>query len=160
LFDSQNNNRGGANRGTFGREYFYEGSVMRIEWTNQHSCGNPNNNCDIILQYYCDANITRDGLTTTRIPDVTTKDTQCIGEGRIGNCNGDTKYGRHESYESYQSCKYRTRNKGLWTSTQEMNGREGAIYTRQNNNGDRHGKTTQFPSSLLFLVYLESICVK
>ena len=60
LFDSQNNNRGGYNVGSL---YYYSGSVLPIEWTNQHSCGDPNNKCDVILQYMCDENV-RDGAST------------------------------------------------------------------------------------------------
>lgn len=35
--------------------YYYEGSVLPIEWTNQHGCG-PNSkvNCEIIIQYMCE----------------------------------------------------------------------------------------------------------
>jgi hypothetical protein len=33
LFDSQNNNRGGVN---VGQLYFYTGSTVTLEWTNQH----------------------------------------------------------------------------------------------------------------------------
>ena len=61
VFDSQNNNRGGYNVGS---EYFYIGSELGIEWTNQHSCGEVNNHCEIILQYMCDSRI-RDGARTT-----------------------------------------------------------------------------------------------
>ena len=60
LFDSQNNNRGGYNVGSL---YYYEGSILSIEWTNQHSCGDQNNYCDQILQYMCDDRL-RDGATT------------------------------------------------------------------------------------------------
>lgn len=61
MFDSQNNNRGGYNVGS---EYFYVGSELGIEWTNQHSCGEVNNHCEIIVQYMCDSRI-RDGARTT-----------------------------------------------------------------------------------------------
>lgn len=44
------------NRGTkTARMYYFEGSKLMIEWTNQHGCGeNPRTNCDIILQYACE----------------------------------------------------------------------------------------------------------
>jgi hypothetical protein len=81
LFDSQNNAAGGyaCPRGvgnenfqdedgqkTFNlpglgawkqnkRIYYYEGSILPIEWTNQHGCGlNSNVECDIVLQYACE----------------------------------------------------------------------------------------------------------
>ena len=41
LFDSQNNGRGGANVATEKTAY-YPGQVIRIEYTQQHSCGSGN----------------------------------------------------------------------------------------------------------------------
>ena len=63
LFDSQNNNQGGYNVGSRNSLYYYEGSILSIEWTNQHSCADQNNFCDQILQYMCDDRL-RDGATT------------------------------------------------------------------------------------------------
>ena len=60
LFDSQNNDRGGYNVGSL---YYYADSVLPFEWTNQHSCGDPNNHCNIVYQYMCDSRL-RDGATT------------------------------------------------------------------------------------------------
>lgn len=82
LFDSQNNNNGGyaCPRGVGDevfqdemgvhkftniltgqqfeqskRMYYYEGSVLPIEWTNQHGCGfNAKVECEIVLQYACE----------------------------------------------------------------------------------------------------------
>jgi hypothetical protein len=35
--------------------YYYEGSILPIEFTNQHGCGgNSKVNCEIILQYACE----------------------------------------------------------------------------------------------------------
>jgi len=127
LFDSQDNNRGGYNVGNL---YYYAGSVLSIEWTNQHSCANPNTDCQIIIQAMCDGNL-RDGTVTTTIP---TDPRQCKG----WNCDTDTKFGRHESLKSYMDCAYRERNKGLFNANQALQG-NGAIYTRQNPNGNRHG---------------------
>jgi hypothetical protein len=37
------------------RMYYYSGSVLPIEWTNQHGCGgNSKVSCEIILQYACE----------------------------------------------------------------------------------------------------------
>eukprot|EP00602_Paraphysomonas_sp_CaronLab_P010448 CAMPEP_0185024140 /NCGR_PEP_ID=MMETSP1103-20130426/7090_1 /TAXON_ID=36769 /ORGANISM="Paraphysomonas bandaiensis, Strain Caron Lab Isolate" /LENGTH=920 /DNA_ID=CAMNT_0027557021 /DNA_START=162 /DNA_END=2924 /DNA_ORIENTATION=+ len=37
------------------RLYYYEGSILPIEWTNQHGCGsNSKVSCEIILQYACE----------------------------------------------------------------------------------------------------------
>lgn len=76
LFDSQNNAKGGyacpravgdeivqdedgvASTGPYEQNkklYFYEGSYLPIEWTNQHGCGqNSKVNCEIVLQYMCE----------------------------------------------------------------------------------------------------------
>jgi hypothetical protein len=76
LFDSQNNAKGGyacpravgaetvqnedgeAKTGQYTQDkkmYFYEGSYLPIEWTNQHGCGrNSKANCEIVLQYMCE----------------------------------------------------------------------------------------------------------
>eukprot|EP00486_Rosalina_sp_Unknown_P007194 CAMPEP_0201573264 /NCGR_PEP_ID=MMETSP0190_2-20130828/17002_1 /ASSEMBLY_ACC=CAM_ASM_000263 /TAXON_ID=37353 /ORGANISM="Rosalina sp." /LENGTH=791 /DNA_ID=CAMNT_0048000001 /DNA_START=340 /DNA_END=2715 /DNA_ORIENTATION=- len=74
----------------------------------------------------------RDGTTTNRIPD---QPTQC----QDYNCDTDVEYGRHESWESYQYCKATSRNKGLFTANQNMNNRNSAKYTRQDNDGTRYG---------------------
>lgn len=127
LFDSQNNNRGGYN---VGQMYYYTGSEIPMQWSVQHSCGNPNNNCEMIVQYMCDDRL-RDGTTTTTIP-INPKDCYDF------DCDSDVRYGRHESFDFYKSCMYRSRNKGLFTSTEKLKG-NGAIYTRQNPNGNRRG---------------------
>jgi len=114
MFDSQNNNRGGYNVGSV---YYYKDTTINMEWTNQHSCGNPNNNCEIIIQYMCDP-LLRDGTTTNTIPDTAAADS-------------NPQFGRHEPWSWYQMCKYRERNRGLFTSNQNLGGNS-AIYTRQN----------------------------
>jgi len=136
VFDSQNNNRGGYNAGSV---YYYTGTVMNIEWTAQHSCGNPNANCEMVLQYMCDTKL-RDGLTTTTIP-ITQNGQVNIATGVRSDL--DPQFGRHESFASYVNCLATTRNKGLFTSNQDLNGND-ATFTRQNNNGNandnnRHG---------------------
>ena len=60
MFDSQNNNRGGYNVGAL---YYYEGTKVPVEWTNQHSCGEKNSHCELILQYMCNDQL-RDGVKT------------------------------------------------------------------------------------------------
>jgi hypothetical protein len=81
LFDSQNNNAGGYacpravgdesmqdEMGDFvfangigntvvqpKRMYYYEGSILPIEWTDQHGCGgNSKISCEIVIQYACE----------------------------------------------------------------------------------------------------------
>jgi hypothetical protein len=107
LFDSQNNDRGGYNVGSL---FYYQGSTLSIEWTNQHSCGNANNNCELVLQYMCGDQI-RDGTTTNTIP---TNPAQCD----FYNCDRDRRYRMHEDSTYYQQCLYRERNKGLFIADQ------------------------------------------
>lgn len=127
LFNSQNNDRGGYNVGSL---YYYSGSKLSVEWTNQHSCGHENNNCQIIMQYMC-ADWVRDGTTTNTIP---------ITAANCYNfdCDHDLQFGRHESLEYYFDCRRTTRNRGLFNANQNLNGND-CTYTRQNPNGNRNG---------------------
>lgn len=127
LFDSQNNNRGGMNVGTV---YYYEDSNLQMEWSPQHTCGNNNNHCEMVLQYMCDERL-RDGTTTTTIP---IKPIECYDY----DCDTDVRFGRHESFDYYTTCTHTERNKGLFTASQNVKGHS-AKYTRQNPNGQRRG---------------------
>ena len=53
-------------------------------------------------------------------------------------CNTDLEYGMHEDYNYYLNCRLRERNRGLYTADRNLRGTT-AIYTRQNNNGNRRG---------------------
>ncbi|KNC99755.1 uncharacterized protein SPPG_05133 [Spizellomyces punctatus DAOM BR117] len=149
LFDSQNNGNGGYQAGDDcttpcqdnnqnydanaagalqGVMQFYEGSELQVEWTNQHGCGaNPRLHCNLVLQYMCEDSAPglRDGLTTNTIVE-NPNDPQFM------------RYGQHETYSYYQNCKTRKRNKKLFIADRNLNG-DTAIYTRQNNNGQRFG---------------------
>jgi len=110
--------------------YHYTGSMLSIDWTNQHSCGGPNCNCEIIIQYMC-ADRIRDGTDDRTIP---ISPEQCYNL----DCDTDVRYGRHENFDFYMNCLQRSRNKGLFTANQNLRG-VSARYTRQNPNGDRRG---------------------
>jgi hypothetical protein len=125
---------------------FYEGSLLSIEWTNQHGCGsNPKMVCNLVVQYMCGStnddalHQIRDGTTTDTIPD------NAAGAATKDATNGSLYlYGMHESYQSYQDCNTRNRNMGLYIADRATQGgltaaRASAIYTRQNNNGDQNG---------------------
>jgi hypothetical protein len=127
LFDSQNNNRGGANVGSVA---YTQGSTLYQQWSQQHSCGAENNDCELIIQYMCDDWL-RDGTTTNRIPD---NNANCY----LDDCDTDLEYGRQESFQYRYNCSARTRNMGLFTANQDMNGND-ARYTRQNPNANRYG---------------------
>eukprot|EP01114_Cavostelium_apophysatum_P003064 TRINITY_DN127_c0_g1_i1.p1 TRINITY_DN127_c0_g1~~TRINITY_DN127_c0_g1_i1.p1 ORF type:complete len:640 (+),score=209.81 TRINITY_DN127_c0_g1_i1:85-2004(+) len=153
LFDSQNNAKGGYCIGP--AMTFYEGSQLTIEWTVQHGCGsNPKLFCNMVIQYMCGSTkeadplkLIRDGTTTDTIPDDPDAAAEIDADGLDGDDDGDDpayKFGMHESFESYQNCKSRNRNKGLYIADREEqgnlnDGRTSAIFTRQNNNGNRHG---------------------
>jgi len=141
LFDSQNNAKGGYCVGP--AMSFYEGSLLAVQWTAQHGCGNPKLWCNIVFQYMCgpatpDGTVRiRDGTTTDTITDTPNAATQV-------DANGQLLFGMHENFQFYQDCKTRDRNKGLFIADREKGGnldqnRASSIFTRQNNNGDRHG---------------------
>jgi len=143
LFDSQNNAKGGYCVGP--PMTFYEGSLLSVEWTNQHGCGsNPKMVCNMVIQYMCG---TTEDDPLVRIRDGTTTDTITDSEdgaNEVDATTGDLKYGMHESYQSYQDCKTRDRNMGLYIADRETEGglnegRAASTYTRQNNNANRQG---------------------
>jgi len=160
LFDSQNNNRGGYNVGdkstnaaTTGGSapatiydettstdiqypmVYYEGSVVQVEWTNQHGCGgnaldDPTlQNCNIVLQYACD-NTNQDAALALALRDGTTTN-------QITTTGQTATEGIHESVAYYAECSNRRRNRGLFLADQQLtNGnQQSARSTRQNPNG-------------------------
>jgi hypothetical protein len=140
LFDSQNNAKGGYCVGP--AMSYYAGSLLSVEWTNQHGCGaNPKLYCNLVIQYMCSES---DAAATALVRDGTTTDTITNDEnGPVAtDGNDELLYGMHEPREFYVACQTRTRNKGLWISDRQeegnLNGRA-AVNTRQNNNGGRRG---------------------
>jgi hypothetical protein len=141
LFDSQNNAKGGFCYGP--SMTYYEKSLLTVEWTSQHGCGNnPKLVCNMVIQYMCgsanaDATVQiRDGETTNTIPANVAGATATGTTGLL--------YGMHESLQNYLDCNTRQRNMGLYIADRATEGgltagRASAIYTRQNNNGNRHG---------------------
>ena len=127
LFDSQNNNAGGYNAGP--PMYYYVGSKMTMEWTNQHGSGIDQENVhdEVIIQYACEDTMPglRNGASTQTNPDPEPEPPML-------------KYGQHETYQWYADCKVRQRNKGLFTADQKLKGNS-ARFTRQNPNGQRRG---------------------
>ncbi|KYQ93362.1 hypothetical protein DLAC_06036 [Tieghemostelium lacteum] len=139
LFNSQNNDKGGYCRSDVQLNW-YEKSVLPIEWTNQHGCGNDQTTCNVVIQYMCGDEATqpdeeriRDGTTTGQI-DNTLASTKDRPQGAAGN---EYTFGMHESYYYYQNCTTRQRNQGLFTANQNLGGRT-AQFTRQNAGGTRY----------------------
>ncbi|KAH9496348.1 Protein DD3-3 [Bulinus truncatus] len=126
-------------------------SFLTVEWTNQHGCGGNEDtspqkqNCALILQYMCqdDENTVdrlRNGVETTS-QDYTKPTKTNFGNGRKIN---NVARGLHESWDWYNKCYLRERNKGLFTADQRLTADNGlgyssAIYTRQNPTGNRYG---------------------
>jgi hypothetical protein len=143
------------------KTYYYVGSKLVVEWTNQHGCGsNPKTNCEVVIQYACEDTLdptkkyrhvegtgaaAKTYIGTPR--DGTPQNNQDAATDRIpeGEATGkantvkNRRYGMHESPEWYESCKSRSRNKGLFTADQNLNNGKGARATRQNPNGNRRG---------------------
>jgi len=165
MFDSQNNGKGGypwrGNRLANGEPTpitYYEGSKLRLEWTNQHSCGtNPNIHCQVVVQYACEDTMPelRDGYptadTTTAYPAPANSFSYRNFAGTNGQNNqgtnripdtaagaADVEFGMHENRDWYTNCKTRERNRGLYTADRELN-RNDARSTRQNPSGTRYG---------------------
>jgi len=149
LFNSENNAQGGYCWGP-AMEY-YEGSILSVEWTNQHSCGNDNTQCNLVIQYMCsddDADtadpslVIRDGTTTNTIP---TNPSPTAGtnyynykDPNLG--DGSTYYyGMNEPLAYYQACLARSRNGGLFTAEQNVANNQGSMATRQDPGGTRYG---------------------
>lgn len=145
LFDSENNARGGYCWGP--AMSYYEGSILAVEWTSQHSCGTSNTQCNIVLQYMCSSDgagadeslIIRDGLLTDTIP---TSANPADGANYYNyKATGQTEYqyGMNEPLSEYTSCMQRKRNSGLFIGEEQVSNNQGAMATRQNAGGTRHG---------------------
>jgi len=128
IFDSQNNNRGGYN---VGKMEYYVGEKVPVGWTHQHGSSKYQmEHSELIIQYMYEP-LVRDGTTTRTIP---TKATECQNY----DCDTDVRFGRHESLDFYEMCLQTEQNNGLFTANQNLQGAS-ARYTRQNNQGTRHG---------------------
>uniref|UniRef100_F6TG38 Self-marker protein n=1 Tax=Ciona intestinalis TaxID=7719 RepID=F6TG38_CIOIN len=160
LFDSQNNARGGYNYGDKTNQR--SSSELEIEWTNQHGCGGNEDtaphkmNCNLVLQFMCQDNINtaapsdsitiRNGQSTGTQPYTKPPrrdpESETLTNVRTRRSTRSDR-GLHESWEWYDSCYRRERNKGLFTADQQLKnnqaGTSSAIFTRQNPNENRRG---------------------
>ena len=145
--------------------YYYAGSMIPIEWTSQHGCGdNPKEKCNMVIQYACEdtldpAGAFRGGAKAASAadprPDLyhvgaprdgTPRDqndaaTDTIPTDRtqgIANTVETRRFGMHENSDYYAACTQRERNNGLFTADQNVRRRD-ARGTRQNPNGNRNG---------------------
>lgn len=164
LYDTQNNAKGGyaCDRPVAGPEYeeqnpdnrmtYYSGSILPIEWTAQHGCGeNSEVDCQIIIQFACEDTLDpnnkyKSGKYIGAPRDGTPRDTQDAAtetipdneESAKANTVETRRFGMHENYDYYQNCQTRKRNQGLFTADQNLR-RTDARATRQNPNGNRNG---------------------
>ena len=170
LFDSQNNAKGGyaCDRPVAGPEYeeqggdenvmtYYSGSVLPIEWTSQHGCGeNPDVHCQVVIQYACENTLDPNGTnaftdgngkrytgaprdgTPNNIKDSATNTIPDNANNGKANTVENRRFGMHETHQYYKDCQTRRRNNGLFTADQKIN-RIDARGTRQNPNGNRRG---------------------
>lgn len=134
LFNSQNNAAGGY--AIAPQMYYYSGSVLSFEWTNQHACGsNGNTRCNFVYQYAC-SDTFKDGTSTDTTGD--NGGNTCTTE--ITEANQDaTTTGRHESFQYFTDCKTRARNTRLFNAVENVQNNNGAQNTRQNPGGDEDG---------------------
>jgi hypothetical protein len=144
LFDSQNNAAGGYCINTEPM-YFYMGSLLSVEWTSQHSCGNDGKvNCNYVLQFACEdtltTNLANDGPVKDGVPAPNPQNgnqNQCTGTvTTTAPSNPDT--GLNEPSDYFNNCNTRQRNGGLLTLDQNLNGNT-AQFTRQNPGGTTYG---------------------
>jgi len=155
-------------------EVFLDGSVQSVTWTAQHGCGNPKNNCNMVLEYTCDTHPQDTNMVDNNAPNLAADTNQRAEwatadvrnyntftgmrvqlkngantgtpddpnnirdvQGTFEN-NNNANEGRHESEEYYAFAKKRTRNKGLFTADQKLQG-DDTTKTRQNPGGTRRG---------------------
>lgn len=148
LFDSQNNAAGGysvhcsrpdSNEvpiNCYSSEY-YTDTIIPVTWSSQHNCGD-NNNCNFVIQYACDDILgsgVRNGMPQSNMGNTCTTTIPYMNDTLLDN---PTQYGRHENYEYYGRCSNRTRNMGLFTADQSLQGTS-SQFTRQNPTGARYG---------------------
>jgi len=135
------------------RMYYFSGTMLPLEWTNQHGCGtNSKVHCEIVIQVACEDTLSDDCGDTNSGKTCYPRDGTPVNNNDGDNLNDeatstipdsaddqdDYRYGRHETFRYYQKCKNRERNKGLFIADQNINGKD-ARFTRQNNNGQRYG---------------------
>ncbi|CAG5083805.1 Oidioi.mRNA.OKI2018_I69.PAR.g10467.t1.cds [Oikopleura dioica] len=167
LFDSQNGGGGGYNVGDLTSEaattvegqskatYFQSGeeapTELAIEWFSQHGCGLANKNdanwinCQIVIQYMCqDSGSTRmsNGFVTTSsqyTEPAADEDHDATLARKDTDFEEVPDTGFHESWESYDACYRRERNRGLFMADKNPGRSKGATRTRQNANGNKRG---------------------
>lgn len=150
------------------RMYYYDGSIMPIEFTAQHGAGmNSKVHSDILIQVGCEDEpgafsfsddcgeqgsgrtcLPRDGTAISNTDDINLKKIPLEPAQQ-----DNYRYGRHESLRWYQRCQNLERNKGLWVADQRLNGKLSATSTRQNPNGNNQRYGTECPEERDYFPY-------
>jgi hypothetical protein len=134
LMNTQNNAAGGYPVAP--ALYYYVGSLLTLEWTNQHSCGsNGKVQCEVVWQYSCSDEY-KDG--TPADPTGDTQSNTCTNEITEATQN-DPTVGRHETFTYFDACNQRARNANLFNAAEAVNNNNGAQATRQNTGGGTSG---------------------
>jgi hypothetical protein len=146
LFNSQNNAAGGYPVAP--SMYYYVGSVLSIEWTNQHSCGGGADRieCQLVFQYGCEDAMPRirDGVPANVDGNGNNGNT-CVkrqaqdGSNSDPTVTGNERFGEHETFAYFTDCNTRQRNKGLFTADESVTNNGGAQATRQNPDANTNG---------------------
>lgn len=171
LFDSQNNNRGGYNKGdsatdafggnsqstmVFAGEYadgqysevYFEKSTLPIEWTAQHGCGgnekdDPHKlNCNMVIQYTC--NTVDSGAAE---PDYAEK--IVLMDGRNTQTPGDTNtFGNiaNQNNDNNGAGRGRNEHEGWYYQCQHRKQAKGLFHADQKLKGDTSKYTRQNPN--------------
>jgi len=176
LFNSQNNNKGSYNVGDedddatndeddqYAMRYFQSDAsggktILEVEWTNQHGCGDINGEggdaqkryCDLVFQYMCQDDVDEvDDFDRDTIRNGDDTDSQDFSKPRSDDEDDDDKRnnvkidrGLHETWDWYKRCYLREANGGLFLADQDLDDNRldfsAAIHTRQNPDGDRSG---------------------
>nr|XP_002122731.1 protein DD3-3-like [Ciona intestinalis] len=165
-YGDKTNQRSSSENDHYRMNYFQSSlagrSELEIEWTNQHGCGGNEDtaphkmNCNLVLQFMCQDNINtaapsdsitiRNGQSTGTQPYTKPPrrdpESETLTNVRTRRSTRSDR-GLHESWEWYDSCYRRERNKGLFTADQQLKnnqaGTSSAIFTRQNPNENRRG---------------------
>lgn len=123
-----NNNAAGRKQS---EEVFLEGSALTQTWTAQHGCGNPKNNCNMVLEYTCDTH---------------PQDRNMFGGGDPGNANVNARQGTwwndqsKRTYSTASGLRVQLKNGANTNTPNDPNNIGDVPGTFANNNNDNEGR--------------------
>jgi hypothetical protein len=148
-FNSQDNAAGGKGIPLV-EATMYEGSILSLEWVNQHGCNGGKSQCEYVIQILCESDTDGElfGQTGKIAADGGFRDTDFATTGENTNQinpndpTANTQACRYESTAYYLETIGRNRNKNLFTGDSTPQGND-ARYTRQNAGGAEYGLEPQ-----------------